>query len=267
MGISVGIASAVLTVVIILISEVIPKSVAATFPDKITRLVYPIINICVIVFRPITLLLNKLTDSINRCLSKGQPQEHQFSKEEFKTMLAIAGHEGALNEIETSRLEGVINFENLKVKDVDTTPRINVTAFASNATYEEVYETVMNKPYTRYPVYEGDIDNIIGVFHSKYLLAWSNKKEDQITNYSAKPLFVNEHNKAEWVLRKMTISRKHLAIVLDEFGGTEAIVSHEDLIEELLGMEIEDEMDKKEKEKLSQQQIQFQQRKNRNVSI
>ena len=206
-GISVGIASAVLTVVIILISEVIPKSVAATFPDKITRLVYPVINICVIVFRPITLLLNKLT------------------------------------------------------------PRINVTAFASNATYEEVYETVMNKPYTRYPVYEGDIDNIIGVFHSKYLLAWSNKKENQITNYSAKPLFVNEHNKAEWVLRKMTISRKHLAIVLDEFGGTEAIVSHEDLIEELLGMEIEDEMDKKEKEKLSQQQIQFQQRKNRNVSI
>lgn len=132
---------------------------------------------------------------------------------------------------------------------------------------KKFYETVMNKPYTRYPVYEGDIDNIIGVFHSKYLLAWSNKKENQITNYSAKPLFVNEHNKAEWVLRKMTISRKHLAIVLDEFGGTEAIVSHEDLIEELLGMEIEDEMDKKEKEKLSQQQIQFQQRKNRNISI
>lgn len=75
-GISVGIASAVLTVVIILISEVIPKSVAATITDKITRLVYPIINICVFVFRPITLLLNKLTDSINRRLSKGQPQEH-----------------------------------------------------------------------------------------------------------------------------------------------------------------------------------------------
>ena len=95
MGISVGIASAVLTVVIILISEVIPKSVAATFPDKITRLVYPIINICNCV-RPYHITLNKLTDSINRSLSKGQPQEHQFSKEEFKTMLAIAGHEGAL---------------------------------------------------------------------------------------------------------------------------------------------------------------------------
>ena len=136
-----------------------------------------------------------------------------------------------------------------------------------NATYEEVYETVMNKPYTRYPVYEGDIDNIIGVFHSKYLLAWSNKKEDQITNYSAKPLFVNEHNKAEWVLRKMTISRKHLAIVLDEFGGTEAIVSHEDLIEELLGMEIEDEMDKRKKKNFLNSKFNFNNGKNRNVSI
>ncbi|CAA4134908.1 Hemolysin [Staphylococcus aureus] len=108
---------------------------------------------------------------------------------------------------------------------------------------------------------------LLGCFILNICWLGGNKKENQITNYSAKPLFVNEHNKAEWVLRKMTISRKHLAIVLDEFGGTEAIVSHEDLIEELLGMEIEDEMDKKEKEKLSQQQIQFQQRKNRNVSI
>jgi putative hemolysin len=67
-----------------------------------------------------------------------------------------------------------------------------VTAFASNATYEEVYETVMNKPYTRYPVYEGDIDNIIGVFHSKYLLAWSNKKENQpsYTGYLVYGLFI-----------------------------------------------------------------------------
>ena len=71
-------------------------------------------------------------------------------------------------------------------------------------------------------------------------------KEDAITNYASSPLFVNEHNRAEWVLRKMTVSRKHLAIVLDEFGGTDAIVSHEDLIEELLGMDIEDEMDREE---------------------
>ena len=66
---------------------------------------------------------------------------------------------------------------------------------------------------------------------------------------------MNEHNRAEWVLRKMTVTRKHLAIVLDEYGGTDAIVSHEDLIEELLGMEIEDEMDQEEEEKLKNQRL------------
>ncbi|EHJ07591.1 hemolysin family protein [Staphylococcus simiae] len=256
-GISVGIASGVLTIVIILISEVIPKSVAASFPDKITSIVYPIINIVIIVLKPITLLLNKLTDSINKKLSKDHDLEQQMTKEEFKTMLAIAGNDGAFNDIEASRLEGVLNFDNLKVKDIDTTPRVKVTAFSTTATYEEAYDTVMNNPYTRYPVFEGDIDNIIGVFHSKYLLSWSKEKDKNITDFVAQPLFVNEHNKAEWVLRKMTISRKHLAIVLDEFGGTDAIVSHEDLIEEMLGMEIEDEMDKQEKEKLSRQQQKY----------
>lgn len=113
----------------------------------------------------------------------------------------------------------------------------------------------MNEPYTRYPVYDEDIDDIIGVFHSKYLLAWSKHKDDKITNYASSPLFVNEHNRAEWVLRKMTVTRKHLAIVLDEYGGTDAIVSHEDLIEELLGMEIEDEMDQEEEEKLKNQRL------------
>ena len=221
-GVNVGIASAIVTIVIILISEVIPKSIAATFPDKISKLVYPIIHICVIVLKPITILLNKMTDGINHLLSRGQPVEKRFSKEEIRTLLNIAGREGAFNEIENTRLQNVMDFEQLKVKDVDTTPRINVVAFSKDVTYDEAYDTVMNNPYTRYPVYDENIDDIIGVFHSKYLLS---------------------------------VSRKHLAIVLDEFGGTDAIVSHEDLIEELLGMDIEDEMDREEENKLKHQKF------------
>lgn len=252
-GVNVGIASAVITVVIILVSEVIPKSIAATFPDKISRLVYPVINILVIILKPITKILNAITDSINKLLSKGQKEQSKYSKEEIRTMLMIAGREGAFNETEQNRLKGVLDFENLKVKDVDTTPRVNVVAFPKTTSFDEAYETVMNEPYTRYPIYDEDIDDIVGVFHSKYLLAWSKKKYESITKFSSKPLFVNEHNKAEWVLRKMTVSRKHLAIVLDEFGGTDGIVYHEDLIETLLGMEIEDELDKEEEEKLKKQ--------------
>lgn len=254
-GANVGIAFAIITIVIILISEVIPKSIAATFPDKISRLVYPIIHICVIVLKPITLLLNKMTDGINHVLSRGRPVEKRFSKEEIRTLLNITGREGAFNEVENPRLQNVMDFEKLKVKDIDTTPRINVIAFSKDMTYDEAYETVMDEPYTRYPVYDEDIDDIIGVFHSKYLLAWGKQKEDAITNYASSPLLVNEHNRAEWVLRKMTVTRKHLAIVLDEYGGTDAIVSHKDLIEELLGMDIEDEMDQEEEEKLKHQKF------------
>ena len=176
MGVNIGIAAAIITIVIILISEVIPKSVAATFPDKISRLVYPVINICVIVLKPITVLLNKMTDGINHMFSRGKPVEKRFNKEEIRTLLNIAGREGAFNEVENARLQNVMDFEKLKVTDVDTTPRVNVVAFSKRVTYDEAYETVMNEPYTRYPVYDEDIDDIIGVFHSKYLLAWSKHK-------------------------------------------------------------------------------------------
>ncbi|REH86278.1 hemolysin family protein [Staphylococcus felis] len=250
LGANIGIASAILTIVIIVFAEVIPKSIAATFPDAIARFVYPVIRLFVIIFKPITLILNMLTDWINQLLSRHNPNQG-MSKEEVRTMVAIAGTEGAFNEMERTRIQGVMNFDRLKVNDVNNTPRVNVTSLSIEDTYEEVYEIVMNHPYTRYPVYEGDIDNVVGVFHSKYLLAWSKTPEKTITDFCSEPLFVYEHNRAEWVLRKMTVTRKHMAIVLDEYGGTDAIVTHEDLIEEMLGMEIEDEMDREENHKLS----------------
>ncbi|MDN6838394.1 MAG: CNNM domain-containing protein [Staphylococcus equorum] len=253
LGISVSIATAVTTVTIIVISEVIPKSIAATYPDRISRLVYTPISFFIKIFKPITLVLNGMTDAINKFLSKGNEDQQRFSKEEIRQMVSIAGSEGAFNEMERNRIQGVMDFEKLKIKDIDTTPRINVTAFSSDVSYKEAYDTVVSNPYTRYPVYDEDIDNVIGVFHSKYLLAWSRETDNNMSQYTSEALFVNEHNRAEWVLRKMTVSHKHLAIVLDEYGGTDGIVSYEDLIEEMLGMEIEDEMDEEENEKIEEQ--------------
>lgn len=238
-------------IVVILVGEVIPKSIAASIPNKIARWTYGTLKLITLIFKPITMILNGLTDSIHHTLTKNQENEQKYSKEEIRQLVTIAGSEGAFNEMESKRLQGVMDFEKLKINDVNTTPRINVTAFSNDTSYEEAYETVKSNPYTRYPVYDGDIDNIVGVFHSKYLLAWNQEQDKSIIDYTSVPLFVNEHNKAEWVLRKMTVTRKHLAIVLDEYGGTDGIVSHEDLIEEMLGMEIEDEMDEEEEEKLS----------------
>lgn len=238
---------------VIIICEVVPRAFAEAYPEKTTRWIYPILVGYIFVIKPLIIILNQLTKMIKNMVPNHSQEEQRFSKEEIRQIVTIAESQGAFNEVEKNRIQGVMNFEKLKITDIDTTPRINVTAFPSDISYEEAYETVVSNPYTRYPVYDEDIDHIIGVFHSKYLLAWSRKTSDDISNYISEPLFVNEHNRAEWVLRKMTVSRKHLAIVLDEYGGTDAIVSHEDLIEEMLGMEIEDEMDEEEREKLKQQ--------------
>ncbi|RKD76003.1 Mg2+/Co2+ transporter CorB [Sinobaca qinghaiensis] len=246
-GVSIGIASAILTVIIIIFSEVIPKSIAATFADRISPVVYPIIRFFVIIFKPVSLVLNKLTGAITKVLSKGQAQEASVSKEEFRTMVDIAGSEGTFNEAESHRIKGMLDFHNLNVKDVLKTPRVEVEALPLSASFEEVRDVVIAKPYTRYPVYDNDIDDIVSVFHSKYLISWAMEAERPLEAFSsADPLIVYEFHKIEGVFRRMTKEKKHMAIVLDEYGGTEGILTHEDIIEAMIGLEIEDEMDVEE---------------------
>lgn len=243
-GVNVGLASAILTITIIIFSEVIPKSVAATFPDRIAYIVYPVIRFFTIVFKPFTTLLNGLTGLIIKSLSKGNEDNVSISKEELRAMVDIAGTEGTFKQEESYRIKGVLDFQDLNVKDVMKTPRIDIVAVPIDATYEEVRDIVIENQFTRYPVYDGEIDNIVGVFHSKYLLSWSIEPGNTLESYcDMNPMVFFEFHSIEMVFRQMTRERKHLAIVLDEYGGTEGIVTHEDIIEAMIGLEIEDEMD------------------------
>ncbi|TGB02455.1 hemolysin family protein [Halobacillus salinus] len=241
---SVGLASAILTVTIIIFSEVIPKSVAATFPDRIALAVSPVIRFFVVLFKPITVALNKMTDAITKALSKGQVQEASVSKEELRLMVDIADSEGTFHPVESDRIKGVLDFYNLNVKDVLKTPRVDLVALPSDAVYEDVREVALQNPFTRYPVYHDDIDDIVGVLHSKYLIAWSTEQDKPLMEFcDTDPMIVYEFHQIERVFRKMTSEKKHLAIVLDEYGGTEGILTHEDIIEAMLGLEISDETD------------------------
>ncbi|UOQ92696.1 CNNM domain-containing protein [Halobacillus shinanisalinarum] len=243
-GFNVGLASAILTVTIIIFSEVIPKSVAAAFPDRIALLVSPIIRFFVVVFKPVTIVLNRLTGIITKALAKDQPNDVSISKEELRTMVDIADSEGTFNQAESHRIKGVLDFYNLNVKDVLKTPRVELTALPSTASFEVVRDVVIQNPFTRYPVYKEDIDDIVAVFHSKYLLSWSTEQGKPLEAFSyTDPLIIYEFHPIEWVFRKMTKEKKHMAIVLDEYGGTEGILTHEDIIEAMIGLEIEDEMD------------------------
>ncbi|MFD1172719.1 hemolysin family protein [Oceanobacillus picturae] len=243
-GFSVGLASAILTVVIIIFAEVIPKSVAATFPDRISYLVYPVIRFVILIFKPLTFILNSITGFIIRILSKGQDKEASVSKEEIRAMVDIARTEGIFKQDESHRIKGVLEFNNLNVKDALKTPRVDLVGLPNDATFEEARDVAIQNPFTRYPIYEEDVDNIIGVFHSKYLLSWSIDPDQTLESFSdMDPLIVFEFHSIEYVFRKMMQEKKHMAVVLDEYGGTEGIITHEDIIEVLIGLEIEDETD------------------------
>lgn len=246
-GWSVAIASAALTVTIILFAEVIPKSIAAAFPEQISNIVRPPITLIIIIFKPLTIILNFITDNITKILSRGEQPAWTVSKDELVNLIDIANAEGVLKVRERDRIKGILDFRDLNVKDIMSTPRTEMDAIKADASYDEVLETVVGLMHTRYPIYDENLDDIVGVFHTKYLLKWSLSPEKNLLDFSdPDPLTVKEFDAVETVLRKMTKERRHLAIVLDEYGGTEGIVTHEDIIENMLGFDIEDETDVKD---------------------
>ncbi len=243
-GLNVGIATGVLTVLIIIFAEVLPKSVAAAYPQRIAYAVYPLTNLLLKLLKPFTFLLNAFTRLVIRMLGKNAGTETTFSKEEMRAMVDIGHIEGTFKNDEVYRLKGMLDFDQLNVADVLQTPRIDVQGLPAESTFEEAKEIILNNQYTRYPVYEEDIDHIIGVFHSKFVLKWSQEPSKPLKEMAdLQPLYVYEFHPVNRVFQKMLQEKKHFAIVLDEYGGTEGIITHEDLIEAMIGQDIEDETD------------------------
>ncbi len=243
-SINVGIATAVLTVILIIFAEVLPKSIAATFANNVAYIVAPVISILLLVFKPLIYLLSLFTNFVIRILSRGMVQEATLSKEELKSMVDIGLTEGTFFEEESQHIIGAIDFYTKDVRDALKTPRIDIHGLPCEVSFEEAREYVMESSYTRYPVYKDNMDNIIGVFHAKFLLNWSLNTELDIKDFmDDTPLFVAESTSIERVFKMMLKEKKHMAIVIDEYGGTTGIISHEDIIEAMIGQEIEDETD------------------------
>ncbi|MDZ5474009.1 CNNM domain-containing protein [Bacillus sp. 31A1R] len=246
-GINVGIATAVLTVVLIIFAEVLPKSIAATFSEKIAYMVFPVIRALMFLLKPFTFLLSKFTRAIIKIISKGHEEETSFSKEELMTMVDIAASEGTFRNEETRRIKGVIDFHELDVRDALKTPRTDIVGVPVESSYEEVRDIILANNYSRYPVYKDNMDNIVGVFHSKQLLSWSLDLSKNLSDFmDKKPLFIFEFHAIDKVFKLMLKERKHIAIVLDEYGGNRGIITHEDIIEAMIGQDIKDETDENE---------------------
>jgi len=246
-GWDIAIATTVLTVIIIIFGEVLPKTIAVTFSDRIAYAVAPFIAFLVQILRPVTFLIAKFTNVFIRIISKGAVKEATLTKEELRTMVDIASTEGTFEEEESERLKGVLDFPNKDVQDVLETHRTEIIGISIDATYEEVRDIILEHYYTRYPVYEESMDHIVGMFYSKTLIEWSMDPTKELHEIIDRdPLFVVQTISVEKVFKQMLAKKKHMAIVLDEYGGTLGIVTHEDIIEEMIGQEIEDESDEDE---------------------
>lgn len=244
---NVGLATGILTVFLIIFAEVVPKTIAATFADKVAYIVFPVIAVLVWILKPVTFLLSKFTNVIIKILSRGAVKEATLSREELLTMVDIASTEGTFKNEESQRIKGAIDFPNKDVRDALKTHRTEITGIPWDATFEEVREIVLNNNHTRFPIYEENMDNIIGLFYTKSLIEWSMKREKSLKEFTDDhPLFAVETTSIENVFKKMLKEKKHMAIVLDEYGGTTGIITQEDIIEAMIGLEIEDETDEAE---------------------
>lgn len=243
-GWPVGVATGILTIIIIVFGEVLPKTIAATFADRVAYVVAPIIALLVKILQPITALLALFTNVFIRIISKGAVTEATLTKEDLKSMVDLASTEGTFAQEESLRLKGVLDFPEKDVSDVLETHRTDVIGIPMTATYEEVRETILEYFYTRYPVYDENMDSIVGMFYSKMFIEWSVDPERPLGDLIDRDaLYVVQSASVERVFKLMLAEKKHMAIVLDEYGGTLGIVTQEDLIEEMIGQDIEDETD------------------------
>lgn len=244
----VGIATGIMTILVLIFGEITPKSIAQQKSETVALKVAKIIRIIVFVFRPFIGIFTGISSLFIKILG-GNPNatESFITEEELKTMVDVSEEEGVLEVEEKEMIFNVFEFGDLQVKDI-MVQRVNVIAVNVTATYEEVLKVIKEQQFSRIPVYNESIDDIVGILNVKDLILLDSDEENfNVTEYMREPFRTFEFKKITELFAEMKTTRNHIAVVLDEYGGTVGIVTIEDLIEEIVG-DIEDEYDERDKD-------------------
>lgn len=239
---SVGVVSGVLTLLILIFSEIIPKTIGARYWKKIAPVAAYILPVMIICLYPLVILAITIT----RFISKGN-RITEISREEFKAITEIGAKEGLFEKHEIQILNSLLKFKSAKAREI-MTPRTVVFALDEKMNVSTCFESIKNVTFSRIPVYDENIDDITGfVLKDEVLLNYSNNKKDiLIKDFKREIEIVLEFTLLPVVLEKMIKKRDHIALVVDEYGQVAGIVTLEDAVEEILGLEIMDEQDKVE---------------------
>ena len=236
LNIALAIETVVLTLVILLFCELGPKALAARYPERISlRVVLPI-DIFMKLFYPVTKYGLKIAGFFFRSVRQLPESIGSVSDAELRALLNSKHHE------HTQMLERVLEFSERHVKDV-MVPRMEVTAIDISTPFDEILLMVETTRYSRFPIYQGVLDNVVGILHGKDLMPYLHyPKTFRLSQLLRKPVFIPDTARLNNAIRLLQNAQTHLGIVVDEHGGVEGIVTIEDLIEQIVG-EIQDEHD------------------------
>ena len=229
----------VLTVVVLIFGEVTPKSLAKEMPETVATAVAPVLSLLMLVFTPLTWLFSQWKRFLGHFVHS--TEEDTITEGELMTMVSEAENDGELTDRESQLIRSAIEFDDVEVEEI-LTPRVDVIAVEDDLSLDEVADTFAESGYSRLPVYHGTIDNIIGVVHEKDFYLGRLRKDTTLEDLVKPTLYTTGSTQISQLLRTLREQHHHMAVVVDEYGGTEGIITLEDILEELVG-EIWDEHD------------------------
>jgi putative hemolysin len=235
----------------LLFGELIPKRLALRKSELIASKSVGIIKVINIIAKPIVLSLTKATNFfVNLIYSDENEDENQITEEEIRMMINVGEERGIFRKAETEMINSIFQFDDTTVSDV-MTPRPDMVMLSLECSFEETLKVIIDEKYSRIPVYEDNIDNIVGVLYTKdiidYMAFNSEQEEFHLSNFIKEPYFVTEYMKIDMLLKEMQKRSMHISIVIDEYGTTAGLITIEDTLEEIVG-NIYDEYDEMEEE-------------------
>lgn len=234
----------ILTPLLLIFSEVCPKTYAANYPEKLSFVVLRPIRFVMWFLRPVTWLVSGTSSLLTRFL-RSEDERPLISEDEIRTIIEFGEQAGVVDEDKRRMLHGVFDLSKIRVRDV-MVPRTEVVGIEVRASFVEVAQLVARSHHSRFPVYDGDLDQVVGIIHSKDVLNYFDRPEEFCLSELARtPYFVPEAKPIESLMQAFRRKHLHLAIVVDEYGGVEGLCTLEDIVEEIVG-EIQDEYDEEE---------------------
>lgn len=244
-----GIATGILTVLILIFGEISPKTLATIHADSIALKYAGIIQAFMLVCTPVIFIVSKLSMGFLMLLGV-DPNERQstITESELRTIVDVSHEEGVIESEERKMINNVVDFGDSQAKDV-MVPRIDMTFAQADMSYNELLDIFREEHFTRLPVYKDSTDDVIGIINMKDLLLYHEGEPFSIYNYLREVYFTHEYKKTSELFRELRIRNASLAIVLDEYGATAGLITLEDLLEEIVG-DIRDEFDEDEEEEI-----------------